>query len=89
MAWKFGVAFALAVLVGGCASRQDVLARYSQNCASYGMAKGSPEHAQCMMQQDLQQKRTRAAFIASTMADRPPVQCQSSRVGGTVQTNCQ
>ncbi len=65
----------LALLLAGCASRQEIAAVDDDTCQSYGAAYGSPAYIQCRMQRDQlrQQDRTARAAAVLSQPDAPIV----------------
>lgn len=55
----------LALLLAGCASRQDLAQSDDAHCRSYGAQPGSPAYMQCRAQQDDIHQRDRDTAGAS------------------------
>jgi hypothetical protein len=58
-------AIALAGLLGGCVSAQQLAAQDDAKCQSYGAAPGTPAYANCRVQLDTTRTTARAIIAAS------------------------
>jgi len=93
----------LALLLSGCASRQEIAAVDDADCTSYGAPVGSPAYFQCRMMKDQQHNADaarRQAAIQNTLSDmqtniRAPQmpggtqqRCVTKQVGTQIVTDC-
>jgi len=59
----------LILLLSGCATQQDRIIAWADDCAAYGYARGTAEHAQCVqyLAQQRQAKLNAVSAMYSTM----------------------
>lgn len=50
---SIGTAFAVAALLAGCVSAEDLRLADEDRCAGYGFQRGTPQFAICLQQEDL------------------------------------
>jgi hypothetical protein len=62
------IALGLALALGGCVSREQLMLQDGNACRGYGYTQGSDAYASCMQTRDIQRDQARAAALQSFSA---------------------